>query len=130
MRRRFAADFLLGASIGRCPRSFPAPDDENISPDRDNTITHLCTKLNLMLFSRPSPLLTDGLHLVAKGLDEMRGIRRKRRASLDGDIGVEARRFGNLKKPDAGNAAMRHRELVDDGDAESRLHQRTDRVAE
>src|SRR5262245_33656592 len=104
--------------------------DETISPGRDNTITHLCAKLNLMLFSYPPPQPAHGLHLRAQSLDEMRGIGRKRGAALDGDKGIEARRLLDLQQPDAGNAAMRDRELVDDSDPKPCLHQRTDRVAE
>src|SRR5580704_18687952 len=113
------------------PCRFSLRMEETISLGRDNTITHLCAKLNLMLFSRgASPRLADSLHLRTQGLDEMRGIGRERRAALDGDIGVEARRLGNLQEPNAGNAAMRHRELVDNSDPESCLHQRADGVAE
>src|SRR5215475_10118233 len=113
MRRRSAADFLLGARSGSRPRSFLLRMDETISPGRDNTITHLCAKLNLMLFSYPPSRLADRFHFLAQRLDEMRGIGRERRATLDRDIGIEARRLLDLQQPVVVYAAVRHRELVD-----------------
>src|SRR6478609_5707362 len=112
----------------RATIAFPSP----------NTITHLWGKPNIMLFS--SPPRRGGLagdagrlhrtHLGAQGLDEILDVKRQRRAALHRDIGVEPRRLGDLQELDAGIAAMGDRELVDDGDAESRLHQRADRRAE
>src|ERR1700756_1678551 len=137
MRRRFAADFLLGAIVRRGgTRSLPCLDyfgSGSTKPYRRAAITQLliyAINLTSCYFLRTPPQLADGLHLHPQRLDEMAGIRRERRAALDGDVGVETGRLLNFQQPDAGNAAMRHRELVDHGDPEARLHQRADGVAE
>src|SRR4051795_2440881 len=104
---------------------------------RPNTITLLSCKPNVMLSLPPwrrgpafAPRRLDRAHLRAQGLDEVLDMKRQRRAALHRDIGIESRRLGDLDQLDAGIAPMGHRELVDDGDAEPRLHQRADRGAE
>ena len=84
-----------------------------------------------MLSSRRAcrPRFAFGFHLGAQRL-EMRGVRRERRAALDGDEGLEARRLLDLEQSYAGNAAIRHRELIDDGNPKLGLDQRAARVAE
>ena len=76
-----------------------------------------------MLSSRRAcrPRFAFAFHLGAQRLDEMRGVRRERRAALDGDEGLEARRLLDLEQSYAGNAVIRHRELVDDGNPKSDL---------
>jgi hypothetical protein len=80
MERRSTADFLLGAVLREGHRVtlaalFRLRMDRKIPPGRDNTITRLFLKLNLMLSSRPrlQPLAV-GLHLGAQAFYEMRRI--------------------------------------------------------
>src|SRR6516162_11624286 len=74
--------------------------------------------------------MPDGFHLSAEAGDEMHRIRRKRSAAFYRDEGVETCWLADFKKPHPGNVAMRHRELIDDGDAETGLHQGANGIAE
>src|SRR4051812_36118248 len=128
--------FGPGHYRGNPPNSKGLPPGTIAFP-RPNTITLLSCKPNVMLSLPPwrrgpafAPRRLDRAHLRAQGLDEILDMKRQRRAALHRDIGVESRRLGDLDQLDAGIAPMGHRELVDDGDAEPRLDQRTDRGAE
>src|SRR5260363_346918 len=110
-----------------------------IAPPSANTITQLSAEPNIMLsfagrrlgrLRRRAAARLHRAHLGAQAIDEVLGIERQRRSTLDGDVGVETGRLGDLDELDARIAAMRHRELVDDRDAEPGLHERTDRGAE
>src|SRR6202163_3112952 len=69
-------------------------------------------------------------HFRPQALDEMFDVERERRAAFHRDVSVESRGLGNPKQIDAGIAAMRDGELIDDCNSKTCLDQRADGCSE
>src|SRR5580704_2789230 len=103
-----------------------------------NTITLLCYKHNMMLFSSdprrlgPWSILfgPEGLHLGTQAMDEMLDVKRQRHAVLNRNVGIEFGRFDDSQLLNAWEPAIGDGELIDDGDTKTGLDQCADGSAE
>src|SRR5216684_7749399 len=104
---------------------------QTIAFPRLNSITHICRKHNTMLFFWDARHRRRGAvsawvnrtHFRPQALDEMFDVQRERRAAFDRDVGVEASGLGDPKQLNAGIAAMRDGELIDDRNSKTCLDQ-------
>src|SRR5450631_4952226 len=72
----------------------------------------------------------NGAHFGTQALDEMFDVERERGAAFHRNVSVESRGLGNPKQVDAGIAAMRDGELIDNCYSKTCLDQRTDGCSE
>src|SRR6202043_2931949 len=79
---------------------------------------------------RTIPAGFDRTHFGPQTLDEMFDVERERRAAFHRDVSVESGGLGNPKQINAGIAAMRDGELIDDCNSKACLDQRTDGCSE